>query len=92
MSSKSKTNSFGRYLLSITTPEDKERDRADEIARVIHDSGFSSEGARDWLSPDDPNAPAELWNALGEIGVALEMDTAVLPPSLLLIVADMQFH
>ncbi|WP_429819108.1 hypothetical protein [Ensifer sp. B1-9] len=81
----------GRYLLAVTTPENMEQDRADEIARVIHDSGFSSEGAGRWLSPDDPNAPAELWAALGEIGVALEMDAAVLPPSLLLIVADLQF-
>lgn len=81
----------GRYLLSVTTPEDMEQERADELARVIHDSGFSSQGEGRWLSPDDPNAPAELWSALGEIGVALEMDTAVLPPPLLLIVADLQF-
>ncbi|MGO7323461.1 hypothetical protein GUK30_32755 [Rhizobium leguminosarum] len=40
---------------------------------------------------EDPNAQAEMWTELQEIGVALEMDTAVLPKSLLMVVADLQF-
>jgi len=81
----------GRYLLSVSTPASMEQDRVDEIARVIHHVGFSSQGEGQWLSPEDPNAPAELWTALQEIDVTLEMDTAVLPPSMLMVVADLQF-
>lgn len=81
----------GRYLLSVSTPAVMEQVRADQIARIIYDSGFSSQGEGQWLSPEDPNAPAEMWAELSEMGVALEMDTAVLPPSLLIAVADLQF-
>ncbi|ANL74298.1 hypothetical protein AMC83_PA00071 (plasmid) [Rhizobium phaseoli] len=81
----------GRYLLSVTTPAAMEQARADQIARVIHDHGFSSQGRGQWLSPEDPNAPADLWAELTEIEVALGMDAAVLPPSLLIVVADLQF-
>ncbi|ANL87101.1 hypothetical protein [Rhizobium phaseoli] len=52
---------------------------------------FSSQGEGQWLSPEDSNVPAEMWAELTEIGVAIEMDTAVLPPSLLMVVADLQF-
>ncbi|WP_425624907.1 hypothetical protein [Agrobacterium radiobacter] len=81
----------GRYSLAVEYPDGFEQHRRDEIDRVIHDAGFSSQGGGRWLTSQDPNAPAAMWEQLQTLGAPLEMDTAVLPPSLMLVIADLHF-
>ena len=81
----------GRYSLAVGYPEDFEPCRRDEIERVIHDAGLISEGNCRWTTPNDQNAPAAMWERFTVLGDGFAMDTAVLPPSLLLVIGGLQF-
>jgi hypothetical protein len=81
----------GRYSLAVEYPAELEAFRREEIERVIHDAGFFSQGDGLWLTPDDQNAPAIVWEQLTATDTAFGVDMAVLPPSLMLALADLQF-
>jgi hypothetical protein len=81
----------GRYSLAVEYPADLEAFRREEIERVIHDAGFFSEGDGRWMTPDDQNAPAALWEQLTTSDTTFGVDMAVLPPSLMLALADLHF-
>ncbi|MBA1343877.1 hypothetical protein [Rhizobium sp. WYCCWR 11146] len=78
------------YGLTISWPVEIEPSKQAEIEQAVHAHGFVSEGDDRWMAPLDPNAPLAMWEAVGQL-YAVSTTTARVPPSLLMIAADLQF-
>lgn len=84
------TERGSRYALAISWPAEIEPFKQAEIEQAIHTHGFVSEGNDRWVAPLDPNAPRAMWEDVGQLH-PVDTTTTTLPPSLLMVVADLEF-
>ncbi|MGO7266122.1 hypothetical protein [Rhizobium johnstonii] len=84
------TERGSNYALAIVWPAEIEPHKRTKIEQVIHVHGFVSEGNDRWMAPLDPNAPRAMWEDVGQL-CPISTTAANLPPSLLMVVADLQF-
>lgn len=80
------------YTLAVTFPKMWPFER-EEIEQVLTANGFSRAAEPShWTTPADPTAPLAVWQGLETLGIALEMETATLPPILEAVVESLAFH
>ncbi len=79
------------YTLALDTA-DLSPSIVDEIETAIEAAGFKHADQSRWTAPADPAAPLRMWHALEDVSVAVEMETATLPPILAAELLAFDFH